>query len=375
MLPRHVQACQHSPRREQRWFIYTWKPENPDKKTRIPYSCNSWRCDVCARHESHVTFARIQAAFKDCRAEDLVFFVLTIDRDGTQAGGLGWRDSTAAYRELSRCNERFFKRIRRWMKAEGWNAFGSKWVAVVEQHASGWPHINLVVHSPELAEFLRKDRADRALINMTGRDAILLEGELLRHAMDAEWGRQSTAEAVESKDQIAGYITKCVGRADTIWGEVAKKSQNPLAAPVRFRRLRSGKGFLPPRKKSDATGCLVKRRREDSGDWIIEKVNPPKEPRANAAAQNVINLERRLICDEVMQEKANRALREFGLPPTPPAPVIVFIGDRHKPPDRDALPPDGGWTPETYAKSRGVTRERAARYLRDLPRPAQRHAG
>jgi hypothetical protein len=84
VLPRHVQACQWSAFGHQRWFVWTWKRNQPDVQTRVPYSCGSWRCPVCCRHEAAVTFARIQEATSRAgfMADGWVYAVLTLDRDG-----------------------------------------------------------------------------------------------------------------------------------------------------------------------------------------------------------------------------------------------------------------------------------------------------
>lgn len=295
VLPKHVRACQHSHDRRQRWFVWTWKRDCPTVQTRVPYSCGSWRCPVCARHEAAVTFARIKEASERTAYErdGWCYFVLTLDRNGFYSGERRWADVTEAYKDLGRMSERFLKRLRR--------AYGvrSDWVSVVEAHRSGWPHVNLMVYCPGLARELRSVRSSRLSSGATQREAGLLGGPLLKHAMECGWGKQSTAEGVRSTDALAGYIVKLAGQHDASVGELAKVTQAPLAAPERFRRLRSGKGFLPPRRKDPSvTGCLVRRRRASSGEWEICAVNAPRDPeqaepteQAIAAEQSVIEAE------------------------------------------------------------------------------------
>jgi hypothetical protein len=80
-------------------------------------------------------------------------------------------------------------------------------------------------------------------------------------------------------DKLAAYIAKLAGQAGAVWdgasggglheaavvhtmegqvvGEIAKLSQAPTRAPSHFRRLRSSKGFLPPKRKDETiTGAL-----------------------------------------------------------------------------------------------------------------------
>ena len=67
------------------------------------------------------------------------------------------------------------------------------------------------------------------------------------------FGVESTVEAnrqFDSVEQLAGYIAKTAKDADRIHGELAKTCQIPVMAPLSFRRVRSGKGFLPPKSQN-----------------------------------------------------------------------------------------------------------------------------
>lgn len=339
VTPRHVEACQHSPVGRERWFVWTWKRSSPEKQTRIPYSCNSWRCDVCRRHEAAVTFARIREATAPLDPSGWCFLVLTLDRAGYYSGA-PWADVNEAYRELGTMTRRTLAKIgRNWgpetkLERSGRSktlrtvrALGNRWVSVVEAHRSGWPHVNLLVWCPELAERLRCERDERladpeladavalardawarkepvpAAIRERARRATVIGGELAELITDSGWGLQSTAEAARSSAAIAGYVVKLAGMHDASAGELAKVTQAPLNAPERFRRLRSGKGFLPPRNVNpEVTGCLIRRRRSREGDWEIQAINAPKdeaqaEPimRARAAELSLIDEEERIL--------------------------------------------------------------------------------
>jgi hypothetical protein len=216
-----------------------------------------------------VTFARIKQAFAPLDPRGVVFMVLTLDRDGYYSGK-PWADVATAFRELSRMQNRLMHRLNRWCVSRGWRPIGNRWVATVEAHRSGWPHVNLVVHCPELAIELEANRLHRLEQGQNKRESTLLAGDPLRHVTNSGYGVQSTAERARDVDAVAGYVTKLAGEAGAVASEVAKLTQLPTNAPVRFRRLRAGKGFLPPRHRNpDVTGTLVRRRRERDGSVIV----------------------------------------------------------------------------------------------------------
>lgn len=257
-VPRHVQHCYHAERSPRDWWFHLWRPDRPDSVIRAPYQCGSWRCPVCARHEAAVTFARIKEACDPLPSDGWVFVVLTIDRHGYYSGA-PWPDAQAAYRALSRMSAEFLRRVRRLQARHGWTDTQNRWVATVEAHRSGWPHLNLVMYAPEMARELEREREARRRAGMSDRESRLMSGELSDCATSVGWGVQSTAEKVRDAEAMAGYVTKLARHADAHVGELAKLTQAPLNAPVRFRRLRSGKGFLPPRRATEYTGVLVRR--------------------------------------------------------------------------------------------------------------------
>lgn len=318
--PRHVDACQHSPVAHERWVVWTWKRDGSAAQHRVPYSCNSWRCDVCRRHEAAVTFARFQQAVQRVEAAEQTaesgwcFLVLTLDRNGHRSGR-PWVDVNEAYRTLGTMTAKLLKRIgRAWGPEERLErsgrskqlrtvrALGNRWAAVVEAHRSGWPHVNLVLWCPELAALLRREHAERledpeladavelardawkrreavpSAVRELARKATVIGGELGELVTECGWGYQSTAEAARDIDAVIGYGVKLAGLHDTSIGELAKVTQCPLNAPERFRRLRSGKGFFPPRiSDPTVTGCLMRRRRSAEGDWELQAINAPTD--------------------------------------------------------------------------------------------------
>jgi hypothetical protein len=354
VIPRHVAACQHSVIEHERWFIWTWKKSDPSLQTRIPYSCNSWRCPVCARHEAAVTFARCKEALASKKPDGWCFLVLTLDQQG-YFSGRAWPDVNAAYRELGRMTRATLSRIgRQWGAeratearelADGSTAIrtvrklGNAWIAVVEAHRSGWPHVNLMVWCPELASALRADYAERledpqiadavALardawknkepippdVRELANKARLAAGPVRDLLLASCWGPQSTAEAARDAEAVVAYGVKLAGMHDQSVGELAKITQAPLAAPVRFRRFRSGKGFLPPRQfDPEVSGVLTRRRRSAEGDWELQAINAPKDESARPAIEQAARAELALIEEE---EKARSRCRGK-LPPMPP---------------------------------------------------------
>jgi hypothetical protein len=256
-LPGHVKHCQLGD-----WAIFTWEKDNPQRIVRTPYKCGSWRhAGECARYDAAVSYARITEAMSSVKytANGWVFLVLTLDRYGFY-GGQPWPDVQAAFKDLSRMSRNFMSSLRRMSDRNGWRNSGSDWVAAVEQHKSGWPHLNLIVYAPELAAALVKEKMAAMALGASERDAILVQGEL-RHVLTAAgWGMQSTAEKARSKEALASYIVKLAGKFGEVSGELAKLTQAPTNAKGKFRRLRSGKGFLPPRRKNEAwTGTLIRR--------------------------------------------------------------------------------------------------------------------
>lgn len=299
VVPKHVQHC-HAGTGCREWWIYTWRVDSPQRRVRVPYRCNSWRCEACAPHEAAVLWRRITDACAEYDARGFVYFVLTIDREGYYRGGRRpFRDVKHAYKSLSRMSELLLKRLRRWQKSQGMRVLGSEWFAVVEAHKSGWPHLNLVIHSPQLARMLdQQQTADRAA-GMSRRDASKLRGELREMALGAGWGPQSIAERARDREALAGYVTKLAGFADAAAGEIAKITQAPTSAPPRFRRLRSGKGFLPPRQgTADGwTGALIRRQVCNDGMPIVLPLHDVS-PEHAINVQDACELEDRLWQEE-----------------------------------------------------------------------------
>jgi hypothetical protein len=189
---------------------------------------------------------RIVDALAARQPDGFVYLVLTFDqRRITQYGG----DLFSTYRGLLGCWAKLRKRIiREWGKIE--------YVAVVEQHRSGWPHVNVLIYNERLAAECRASE------QVQKRDGVLiLEGYkrvrarwLRRHAVASGFGPITYLEPMKDQRGMAGYLVKL---ADQLSGEVSKDSQVPVLAPRHFRRLRASRGFLPPVPTNpDIAGCV-----------------------------------------------------------------------------------------------------------------------
>ena len=245
----------------------------------------------CSTFDRKLTYARMQEAItRDGLTPDgWVFMVLTLDVEGTYSGKKRWLDVNEAFRDLSQMTRDFFTRLRRWAPSEKlakrerrqvMKKPGREWVATVEVHKSGWPHVNLVMWAPELAEYIERERERMGdEYKRLGFPAETLAPELMRMAKASGWGTRSTAERVRSQDKVLNYISKLSIQADRVFSEIAKLTQLPRNAPQRMRRLRSGKGFLPPRRKdADHFGTLIRRLWDHDGTPQVLPVHNVKDP-------------------------------------------------------------------------------------------------
>lgn len=288
VLPKHVRHCSGTGARD--WAIYTWNPLNPALVTRSPYMCNSWRCPVCRRHEAAVSFARTKAAFlsiPDWDPERLGFFVLTLDRDGWYSGK-PWSNERAAYAALGMMARKFLKRLNRLALRQGVEPPGNRWVATVEAHKTGWPHYQLIIYlPPEWSEEL--PTGDGFRLGWSD-----LQDDIRAHACRVGWGKVSSFERARDALAAMGYLIGTAGKHEASIGELAKITQLPLNAPARFRRLRSGKGFLPPRWKGANTGTLIRRRQCEDGTFQAEALHELKNQQAREVSAQCCYQEERI---------------------------------------------------------------------------------
>jgi len=275
--PAYVQACFANPFRRRTYWVYTWKPGEPASKQRSPYHCGSWRCEHCQQHAGHVLWSRLQEAFKPLEPSGVVFVVLTLDPKEHVRSRSNLEE---VYKEFAQRQNRWMKRLRRYLIDRFGEDFGNRWASVTEAHRTGVPHVNIAIYHPAWAAELRRDQDAMAQAGANQRESILLRTTLLQHAKDCGFGWASTCEAnrTDSTEAICGYLVKCVKHADEMHGEMAKLTQLPLESPKNFRRLRAGKRFVPPPHKGSKTGTVIRRYYTPEGDEQTEPLSQAKMP-------------------------------------------------------------------------------------------------
>lgn len=261
--PSHVRACANNELISMPWVLHFWKRNNPETRQKQVYTCGSYRCPspACQKHAAHTDFARIVAALdeKDPQGNQLrdskgwVFLVLTIDQNHTYGTGKEYENEQQAFKQLSENTRFFLRRLRGHQKRNGWRVLENEWVGTIEVQRNGWPHMNLILYSPELAAELKSEAPPK------GRQ--LVQGWLKTMVTETNWGTISTAEGARSRDALAGYVVKLAGDFQRKAGEIAKITQAPVNAKMKLRRIRAGRGFLPPQRNSESewTGAMFKR--------------------------------------------------------------------------------------------------------------------
>lgn len=253
-LPARVRGCANHIARTgegQPWRFWSWRRDGGGSPTRHVARCRSWRCQgECSKSLWAEDWHRIHGALEPYPVESISYLVLTLDWDG-HFSRKPWADLSEAYRALSSMTRNFLASLKRLAAREGWDWHPSHWVGTVESHKSGRPHLNLLIVSRGLAAHLRAER------ERTGLPFPWFRGAILEAAEGAGWGRKSAGADARDVKALAGYLAKLAG-GDKGAGEIAKLTQAPLASPPKTRRLRSGRGFLPPAMKNDGlTGAVV----------------------------------------------------------------------------------------------------------------------
>jgi hypothetical protein len=271
----------------------------------MPYRCGSWRCPFgCREFAGHLLYARIVESFASFDPSELVMIVLTLP-SLDHARALACRAGLeGVYRDVLERKEKFWSRLRRLHERRGWDWIGSRYVTVLEQHRSGVPHVNLLVHSPQWAAELRKTQPKEWLF----------DDDLQHHAQATGWGWRCTAEPVRlgNVNKLAGYLVKLAGRTDAMHGELAKACQLPVMAPRHFRRLRAGKGFLVPRRRKPGyTGTIVRRKWTEHGDELVLPLVLSTDPEYMQRVREVCEREQRLALQD--EQRRSDALKRTEL--------------------------------------------------------------
>jgi hypothetical protein len=203
---------------------------------------------------------------------------------------------------------------------------------------------------PELAGYLRRDNDERRTNGQSEHGARLLADDLLERAIVSGWGTHSSAEQVRSTGAVSNYFVDIAKHGHEHAHELAKLTQLPLNAPRHFRRLRAGKGFLPPvHKNPDWTGALVRRYYDPVLGYTAEALKGKSNPNPERLEQ--LRLCERIEEREFIDELTNNALQlseSTRLPPvtywtqlegsaedSPRQPAIFFNPTLHFPPRTD----------------------------------------
>jgi hypothetical protein len=277
---------------------------SPTERRVVPYCCHSWRhSGPCSEYKKRETFRRIKTALEPEHPASVLFCVVTYDQKRFERGlamvdlfvslarfggvhyGLFDPDPRElAYLVLWRCWQSFIQAINRRALRSGGERL--RYVQTVEQHKTGWPHANAILVSSWLAgELVGQDAVHDCVRKRRDSKGAIMAGVRCGHpgcvrdwlsdlAVRCKLGKRVTLDVAFSKDQVAGYVAKLAAeRFDgaQVAGEVSKQSQMPVAAPLRFRRVRASWRFLPPVfKDPDTTGEIV-RSPADQVQLVLER--------------------------------------------------------------------------------------------------------
>jgi hypothetical protein len=216
-------------------FSY-WKKNGAREIMVKRFVCGSWRCPYCAIKVAQRDYVRIKKAVLDNPGQWL-FSVFTFNPKE-------YSDSNKAYDAISSNMGKLLKRMRR--------EFGRElFIQTVEQHAKGWPHVNMIF------KFKDKTFVDE-------KDVEKFRARwLVPNAKDCGFGKIVSCElAYGDASGVADYIAKTGLR---MVGEIAKESQVPINSPIGTRRLRSTQGLLAPIAKGSGefTGAILKNHIDD----------------------------------------------------------------------------------------------------------------
>lgn len=227
-IPKYVKACA-----AQAWTLILHNTTTGEI-TILPFRCRSWRHEgECRRRKGAQDFVRIREALKKRPA--WVYMVLTEKRRGSKR---------EAYKRIWRK----WQSLRQWIQ-RSFKGGKLEYIALVEQHKDGWPHVNILVYLP-------------AFVAAAQADWQTLRRKVNKAAIRCGFGLHFWLEPVRSNAAIAGYFVK-------LCHEVAKITQSPVEAPRRFRRLRASRGLLPPvHKNPDLTGMLATKPKEEIENLI-----------------------------------------------------------------------------------------------------------
>ena len=271
---RSVQACE----RGEGGTILVWRrgEEGAGQLIAVPMLCGSWRCRRCSWRVGRQDFRRIEQAVRS--RPRWLYCVLTFAQrslpspwDAYRVGGDLWA------KRLKRRLERRFGAL--------------EYVQTWEAHASGWPHLNLMVTSPALIEHLDELSDERRWSETAGHGKgrwctwTPFRKELRGMVAASGLQRADWVERIDGGEGLAWYLAKIAHELSSAALKAA--DQTPIMAPAHFRRFRGSKGLIPKpvkyswiRHVDEATGQITfdirARNPERESEWTgIVSPAPP----------------------------------------------------------------------------------------------------
>jgi hypothetical protein len=253
--PVSVQACYHKS-----WTIRLWKKTDVTDQQNVRFTCRSWRhAGPCQEFKGRQDFARIKAGLE--KFDGWVYITLTYAHRR--------KNVQAVYTKIADQVENLRRAIQRKYCRPGEKL---QYIALIEQHKDGYPHVNLLIHT---ADFVAAANANYKSVRR----------RIAKHIKGTGFGK-FWLEPMRNSEAMAGYFSK-------LCGEVAKTSQAPMRAPKNFRRLRAAQGLLPPANKNpEYTGELVQQDVEAAGRHMFPIRYLENE---KTAGEEIVNKERREI--------------------------------------------------------------------------------
>ena len=143
-----------------------------------------------------------------------------------------------------------------------------EYVQTWEAHASGWPHLNLLVTSPALIEHLDELGDERRWSEDAGHGKgrwclwTPFRKELRGMVAASGLQRADWVERIDGGEGLAWYLAKIAHELSSAALKAA--DQTPIMAPAHFRRFRGSKGLIPKpvkyswlRHVDEATGQIT----------------------------------------------------------------------------------------------------------------------
>lgn len=321
---RYIETCKRGG-----WALYLHDPKT-GARWATPYRCRSWRHEgECRVWRARENLARMLRPLERCEPRHVLLLVLTFDQRRL-AAGLAMEHMAGALRRAAALHSpplaleddprwfAFSTLWRRWQslrqalnrEAGRRGARRARWVQTVEVHKSGWPHANVMLEWPWLAEELaqvdaahagecpraglpcprhqaRSSPAHRCIPCRRKRDKAgercghpgCVRDWLASHAEACGFGRVVYLQHARDPKDLADYCIKLAGELEApardrqaaglpplhpAVAEVVKFSQVPTNAPAHFRRLRSSRSspsagveaMLDPPSRSALEGAL-----------------------------------------------------------------------------------------------------------------------